>query len=122
MDAWYKFVKENWYLEADPKQVLPMTVKTLRYGNCICLTGNTSFFEKPLIIVKTYIHFAVVDTQSVRGISAIFKDLGYLKMKKLSKIFSPKYWHIAVSEVKYHSCLSILCLFTRKFLHGILTL
>ena len=54
-----------------------------------------------------------MDTQSVRDISTIFKDLGYLKMK-LSKIFSPKYWHIAVSEVKYHNCLSILCLFTRK--------
>ena len=35
-------------------------------------------------------------------------------MKKLSKIFSPKHWHIAESEVKYHNCLSVFCLFTRK--------
>lgn len=45
----------------------------------ICLTGTYSFFGKPLIIVRTDIHFATLDSQSARDISYVFKDLGYLK-------------------------------------------
>ena len=104
-----KLVARGW-----PKASSADVCWTSQYNNCMCLTGNSSFFGKPLIIVKTSIHFAVVDSQSATGISAIFKDSGYLKIRKLPKIFFPKYWHIASSEVKYHGCLPILCLFTRK--------
>lgn len=43
-----------------------------------------------------------------------FQGLRLSEIGKLPKIFFPKYWHIASSEVKYGSCLSTLCLFTIK--------
>lgn len=58
-------------------------------------------------------HCAVVDSQSARSISVIFR-LKLYKIRRLAKSLFPKYWHIALFKVKYGSCLSILCLSTRK--------
>lgn len=40
---------------------------------------ETFFLLGNLIIVKIYDHFADIDSQLARGMSAIFRDLSYIK-------------------------------------------
>lgn len=49
-----------------------------------------------LIIVKTYVHFAVIVSQSAGGISAVFRNFSYIKSGNYLRSFSLNIgWHIA---------------------------